>query len=162
MIARILVALDASPRAAGVLWTAAEIARRFDAAVHPLRVVFVPPEFPPSAHVAHGDPLPDHLMRGAEEELRHLVASAADLRLMAPMVRRGQPWRVILAVAEEIDANLVVIGSHGYHGIDRLLGTTASKVANLATRDVLVVHNRVDPPNSSSLLGGDESTGPYR
>ena len=39
-------------------------------------------------------------------------------------------------------ADLIVLGSHGYHGLDRLLGTTAGKVVNLARRNVLVVHGR--------------------
>ena len=34
---------------------------------------------------------------------------------------------------------LIVIGSHGYGGIDHLLGTTAARVVNHADRPVLVV-----------------------
>ena len=40
---------------------------------------------------------------------------------------------------------MIVLCSHGYGGIDRLIGTTASKVVNLADRSVLVVR---DPPSS--------------
>jgi nucleotide-binding universal stress UspA family protein len=40
------------------------------------------------------------------------------------------------------------VGSHGYHGLDYLLGTNASKVANLAHRDVFVVHDRPSDPQS--------------
>ena len=39
-------------------------------------------------------------------------------------------------------ADLVVIGSHGYGGLDRLLGTTAAKVANRAPCSVLVVRGK--------------------
>ena len=35
--------------------------------------------------------------------------------------------------------DLIVIGSHGYSGIDRLIGTTAAKVVNHAKQSVLVV-----------------------
>jgi nucleotide-binding universal stress UspA family protein len=35
--------------------------------------------------------------------------------------------------------DLIVIGSHGYDALDRLLGTTAAKVVNHADRSVLVV-----------------------
>lgn len=44
--------------------------------------------------------------------------------------------------AAKYDVDLIVVGSHGYHGWDRVLGTTASRVANLADRDVLVVRER--------------------
>lgn len=159
MIDRILAALDASPRATSVFVAVAEIARRFDAEVHPLRVIQIPPEFPPAAHVSHGDPLPARLVSEAEDALRQLTSFATDIRLMKPVVRVGQPWRQILAAAEELDVDLVVIGSHGYHGIDRVLGTTAGKVANLAKRDVYVVHARVDAPTSEALLAADQ---PYR
>jgi len=146
VIERILVALDGSPRSAGVLAAAAEIGRRFDAELLPLRVIFIPAEFPPSAHVAHGDPLPAHIVDEAERELIALVASVTGVRVGAPTVHQGQPWRAILQAAADLDVDLIVIGSHGYHGLDRVLGTTAGKVANLSDRNVLVVHDRSRRP----------------
>ena len=68
MIKKILVALDASPRAPNVLFSVAELARKFDADIYPLRAIFVPPEFPPSAHVEHGDDLPAKMVADAEAE----------------------------------------------------------------------------------------------
>jgi nucleotide-binding universal stress UspA family protein len=161
MIRRILAALDASPRAPSVLWTVAEIARRFEARVYPLRVIFVPPEFPPAAHVDGDDPLPARMKKEAEDALRQLVRFTTDLDVAPPMVRQGQPWREILAGADDIDADLIVVGSHGYHGLDRILGTTAAKVANLSRRDVYVVHNRVEPPPSADVFPGEPEE-PYR
>jgi nucleotide-binding universal stress UspA family protein len=162
MITRIVAALDASPRAAGVFWTVAELARRFDADVHPLRVIQIPPEFPPAAHVTHSDPLPARMVVDAEDSLRKLTAFATDVRVRKPIVREGQPWRVIIAVADEIGADLIVVGSHGYHGIDRVLGTTAGKVANLARHDVYVVHSRVELPSSDAMVAEAEPRSPYR
>jgi hypothetical protein len=48
------------------------------------------------------------------------------------------PWHVICDAARDEGAALVVIGSHGYRGIDRLLGTTASKVVDYAKQSVLL------------------------
>jgi nucleotide-binding universal stress UspA family protein len=42
-------------------------------------------------------------------------------------------------IATEEDVDLIVIGSHGYHDADRVLGTTAAKVVNHADHSVLVV-----------------------
>jgi nucleotide-binding universal stress UspA family protein len=47
-------------------------------------------------------------------------------------------------VSDELDVDLIVLGSHGYYGMDRILGTTAANVANLAHRGVLVVRERAD------------------
>lgn len=59
---------------------------------------------------------------------------------------REPPWRVILATADDLDVDLIVLGSHGYHGMDRILGTTAGRVANQARCDVLVIHQRETRP----------------
>jgi universal stress protein F len=157
MIARILVALDASPRAPGVLAAAAEIASRFGAKLTLFRALHVPPDFPPAAHVDHGDPLPQHLSREAFASLEELTAALPDdVRVAGSLVRVGQAWRTVLEVADEIDADLIVLGSHGYYGMDRVLGTTAGKVANLARRNVLVVHEKATARTSQPPpRGGD-------
>jgi universal stress protein F len=157
MIARILVALDASPRAPGVLAAAAEIASRFGAKLTMFRALHVPPDFPPAAHMDQGDPLPHHLSKEAFASLEALAATLPeDLRAASSLVRVGQSWRTILEVADEVDADLIVLGSHGYYGMDRVLGTTAGKVANLARRNVLVVHERATARTSQPPpRGGD-------
>ena len=48
-------------------------------------------------------------------------------------------WDGICHAARELDVDLIVIGSHGYGAIDRVIGTTAAKVVNHADRNVLVV-----------------------
>ncbi len=140
MMRRILAALDGSQRAPGVFAAAAEIASRFDATLYLLRVILVPPEFPPGAAGMPSDPLPASLIEQAAEHLAELAARRPDLAIEPPIIQEGQPWRGILRASEELDVDLIVIGSHGYHGLDRILGTTAGKVANLARRSVLVVH----------------------
>jgi nucleotide-binding universal stress UspA family protein len=161
MIAKIVVALDGSMRAPGVFDAAAEVATRFGASLHPFRAIFVPPEFPAAAAGSQRDPLPEHLSKEAAGELVRLVVRAPHLAVAKPIVRVGQPWRLILEVADEVDADLIVLGSHGYHGWDRILGTTAARVANLAGRNVLVVHDRDGraavppaPPPSSPYRSG--------
>jgi nucleotide-binding universal stress UspA family protein len=144
VIRRILVALDDSHRGPGVVAAAVEIGERFGATLFAVQAIQLPPEFPPSAHVVESDPLPSHLERVALERLRALIAGAGGT-WAEPLVRRGQAARVILDAAEENDVDLMVLGSHGYIGIDRLLGTNAAKVANLAQRNVLIVHDRMAP-----------------
>jgi nucleotide-binding universal stress UspA family protein len=150
MITKILVALDGSRRAAGVFDAAGEVASSFGATLHPFRAVVVPPEFPAAAAGSPHDPLFEHLVTEANADLVRLAARAPLLAVEAPVVRVGQPWRLILEVADELDVDLIVLGSHGYHGLDRILGTTAGRVVNFSHRNVLVVHERPDPAGASS------------
>ena len=58
------------------------------------------------------------------------------------VVERGEPvWQRIVEVADERDAGIVVLGSHGRTGIQRvLLGSVASSVAAHSRRPVLIAH----------------------
>ncbi len=145
MLKKILVALDGSERAAGVLRTACEVAERFDAELCLLRVILIPPEFPAAAHAVVPDTLPTLMTAEAERGLDELVARVPAARSARRLVESGQPWRVILDTAARLDVDLIALGSHGYGGIDRLIGTTAAKVANHADRNVLVVHEHRAP-----------------
>ena len=143
MIERVLVALDQTSRASAVFGAAVEIADRFGAKMWLLRVVSLPAEFPPAAHVAEADALPEHLKAEIVRELEPYTAGEHAARIEAVIVSyAATPWRRILEEADGIDADLIVIGSHGYRGLDRVLGTTAGNVANRAVRNVLVVHER--------------------
>jgi universal stress protein F len=143
---RILVAVDDSVRALDVLAVAAGLARRTGAALRLFEAVSLPPEFPPSAHVDAPDPLPAFASREATRRLDTLKAAAgADLRCDYRVELSRSPWRAILAAADQYDADLIVVGSHGYSVLDRALGTTAAKVSNHSSRNVLVVHRRWRP-----------------
>ena len=137
----ILVPLDGSPVAPLVFTTAVRMARAFDATLHLLRVLTVDPVFPPAAHVSP-DGLEAKLVADARDELKQWIASVAGVRFGTEMVVLGDPWRQILDVARALDVDLIVLGSHRSHVADRILGTVASKIANHADRDVLVVHRR--------------------
>jgi nucleotide-binding universal stress UspA family protein len=141
MYSVILAAVDGSERSPGVLSAALEIAERFDARIHLFRAVAVPPEFPAAAAMPP-DSLPQVL---AQEARRSLVALAADnprIRIEDPDLTTPHPWRAVLDAAARVQAELIVVGSHGYGGWDHLLGTNTSKVADRADRNVLVVHGR--------------------
>jgi nucleotide-binding universal stress UspA family protein len=49
------------------------------------------------------------------------------------------PWQAVCFSAQAHEVDLIVIGSHGYGGLDRVLGTTAARVVNHALCSVLVV-----------------------
>jgi nucleotide-binding universal stress UspA family protein len=139
MIESILVALDKSPRAPSVFEVATSLARKFGAEVFIARVLWVPPDLPPAAHV-QPDGLEIKVEHEAREELHILMATAPDVNFGPPIVVEGDPARRILRIGDDLDVNLIVMGSHHYQGLDHVLGTTAAHVVNHARRDVFVVH----------------------
>ena len=137
---RILVALDTSERAPSVLEAARKIAASNpDCKLVLFHSVGLPPELPPSIYsFADGD-LYEVLMKNARVALDKLVASVPTAMVERVEVILGVAWQAICREAKERDVDLIVLGSHGYSGIDRLLGTTAAKVVNHADRSVLIV-----------------------
>lgn len=59
------------------------------------------------------------------------------------VVRKGNPRSVIVDEAEDWDADLIVVGSHGYHGLLRwLMGGVAQSVVSHAHCSVEVVREK--------------------
>ncbi|HVX94859.1 MAG TPA: universal stress protein [Polyangia bacterium] len=142
MIASILAALDESPRAALVFERATELARRLPARLVLMRVVWVPADIPPAAHVAASGvegSVERFVEASARDELRRLMETAREVAFGEPVVVEGDPWRQILIISKQLDVDLIVMGNHRYHGLERMLGTVAAKVVNHAHCDVLVV-----------------------
>ncbi len=51
------------------------------------------------------------------------------------------PWEEVLNAAKELNADLIVMGTHGRRGLERaLLGSVAEKVVRMARIPVLTVH----------------------
>ncbi|HEY2972019.1 MAG TPA: universal stress protein [Pyrinomonadaceae bacterium] len=85
------------------------------------------------------------LMDEEAERLTNEVAEAARASELAVemAVRHGDPRSVIIDEATEWQADLIVIGSHGYTGIKRLLlGSVAQSVVSHAPCSVEVVRQK--------------------
>jgi universal stress protein F len=136
---RVLVGLDGSSRASGVLTAAVEIGRARGSQVVLLRSVGVPPDVPQDIWKTTEEPLLDLLKRRAKQDLDEQAGRVPLELLGGAEIAVGVAWQAICETARTLDADLVVIGSHGYAGFDRLLGTTAAKVVNHAHCSVLVV-----------------------
>jgi nucleotide-binding universal stress UspA family protein len=142
MYRNILVGLDGSPRQPLVLEHAVMLAKASGAKLHLCRAMTVPIDVPAMMWTVQGDDFASFLVDHGRKELAKLRASL-DAELVDDVhVRVGQPADVLCKIAEEIRADLLVVGTHGYSGIDRLLGTTAAKVANRAPCSVLVIRAR--------------------
>ncbi len=80
----------------------------------------------------------EELMRRARRQLEQLGA-LWDIPESAQHLERGHAATHIIALAEQLDADLVLVGSHGRHGLQLLLGSTANAVLHRAPCDVLAV-----------------------
>lgn len=146
----ILVGLDGSPRAPAVLTVAVNIARSNRAKLTLLRAVGLPPEIPQDFWKTTDESLLDLLQRHAREYLDEHAAQVPQDVLEKTEVIVGQPWQVICGVARREHSDLIVVGSHGYSGLDHLIGTTAAKVVNHAGCSVLVVRGPTLPASPST------------
>jgi nucleotide-binding universal stress UspA family protein len=136
---RILVALDGSPRAKSILDTAALLATKLGGKLHLFRSVGIPAGMPSDAWKLTETSLLETLRDEATKYLAQQATTLPPEILGGCDVEVGVAWDAICARAQHIGADLIVVGSHGYGTIDRLLGTTAAKVVNHADRSVLVV-----------------------
>jgi universal stress protein F len=139
---KILVGIDCSPHSMEVLGAAVRLARLTGARLHLFRGVGVPRGVPAIAwSVAPGE-LDVLLEREALGELDQASREVPKELLAGTSVALGTPWQAICEAAKVENADLIVIGSHGFGAVDRLIGTTAAKVVNHADRSVLVVRAR--------------------
>jgi nucleotide-binding universal stress UspA family protein len=69
------------------------------------------------------------------------LAEAAGFRARSRAVQSAPTWKGIVEFADEHDAGIIVLGSHGRTGLaGRLLGSVAGAVAAHSPRSVLIVH----------------------
>jgi len=145
---RILVCLDNSPRGPVVASYAVDLAKALGARLSALRVVSIAPELSRIVSIEARADLIELMTNRAKKELSELLANAPPELIEGFYVHIGTPWDVICNEAVSLGCDMIVLGSHGYSGIDRIVGTTAAKVVNHSDRSVLVV--RETPPHKNN------------
>jgi len=144
MFETVVIATDGSDSAKRGVRTALDLADRFDATVHALYIV--------DAGEIRGTP------EAVQEEVREAMRTAGNEALsfvrdecghdLETAVREGKPATQIVEYAEEVDADVIALGTRGRHGEHAfLLGSVAESVVRRAPVPVLTVRQ----------LGGDES-----
>ena len=130
----IVVGYDGSPQARRALERAADLANG-----NPVTVVAAVPLISTSPQGPVVNLEPDRLAR--EQALREAGALLAERNAQSQLVEGfGDAADVIVREAKQQGADLVVVGSRGVHGAERvLLGSVSSKVVTHAPCDVLVV-----------------------
>ena len=137
----ILFATDLSAMTEAAAMRAAALTRRFRAQLTLLHVI---EHFPVDAS---NDPIPpenadpaEFLATDARNRLRQLVQQIGRPRSRQMVIRSAGPaTRVIVEVAQEIRADLIVLASSGHDRAPHLLRSTPCAVLNDAPCDVLAV-----------------------
>lgn len=145
-IHRILVPTDFTETSDRALEYAIELARRFDASVTLMHAYQIPAYgFPDTAIIASAE-LATQMSTAAQARLNALIDSFKTSGIsMVAILRDGVPWEEVKSVAEEIQADLIVIGTHGRRGLARaLLGSVAENVIRTSNLPVLVIHGPRD------------------
>jgi nucleotide-binding universal stress UspA family protein len=156
-IERILCPTDYSPFSERALARAVRLARWFGAVVTVVDVI------PTPLWVVSADPgvpyaVPADLLRVQRQEeaeaLERFVAPHRDQGVtIHTRLLDGDPSRLILDVAVEWPADLVVMGTHGRSGFEHLvLGSVAEKVVRRATCPVLTIGEAVAPDGTGPLF----------
>ncbi len=141
-----LVAIDLTDEADEVLAAGRRLADKLDAkltavtVVRPLNMMYADVGMAPIGSYAVD--LEREALQQAHERIEKLGAqyriAAEDCKVLL-----GSPATEIRKAAEESGAEMIVIGTHGRHGLGLILGSTANSVLHGVPCDVLVV--RVHP-----------------
>ncbi|HZQ07195.1 MAG TPA: universal stress protein [Anaerolineae bacterium] len=141
MYQKILVPLDGSPLAEAVLPHAEALAKSEGAELILLRVAVNP-----AAEFAFSDPaLAQTFVSDMESDTKSYMSQMEqkmkqDGMRARSLIREGPIAETILAVANELNADLIAMSTHGRSGVQRwLMGSTADRVVNHSKIPVLLI-----------------------
>ena len=136
----ILVPTDGSDHATRAAEHARYLARLFDATVHVISVVDVRSAERIVDGVGEGE-FVAHLEADAKKAVEAVEALVGERDSVQTAVIRGEPAQSILKYADEHDADLLVMGTHGRTGLTRYIaGSVTERVLRLAEIPVLTTH----------------------
>jgi nucleotide-binding universal stress UspA family protein len=145
MFKKILVPVDGSATSQQAVSRAVALARAFEGSVTVIYVIDPYPFSGVGADFSYGQAQyleaataeAHDALRGAREAI-----AAEGVSVDSRVVEASTPWRGILECATELGSDLVVMGSHGRSGLEKLvLGSTAQRVLSHAHIPVLVVRD---------------------
>ncbi len=139
---KVLVPTDFGPGSDRAMAYAAELAKSFGAEIVLMHAYEIPMVgFPDGSLVATAE-IASRVSEGAQVGLDRAAAalSMSGVRI-TKLLKQGPTWRTIVDTATESGAEMIVMGTHGRHGLPRaLLGSVAEKVVRMSPCPVLTVH----------------------
>lgn len=135
----ILLATDLSTQSDKIATRAREIADESNAQ---LSIVYVMEHSPVAYGGEYSIPIDVSLEESLEKKAHDSLAKLGAKYGIAnkdQYVASGSVKLAVVDTADEVKADLIVIGTHSHHGLDAILGSRASAILNHAKCDVLVV-----------------------
>ena len=143
---RIVCPVDFSDSSMRALDYAKSLAREADAQLTVLHVVSPELEIPFDYPVGDTSPTLAEFQKWREQDAQQRLDAATQYEAaytQEPLLTRGKPWKEILRVTEERQADLIVMGVQGRGVADLLFfGSTAQHVVRAATCPVLTLRGR--------------------
>jgi nucleotide-binding universal stress UspA family protein len=137
---RILAATDFSEASRDALHLAQSLARESSADLIVTHTCEVPTYTDFVAPFDLITPLADLARSKLDELLLSIRAECPDAK---GVIKVGVPWEQILAVATEVGADLIVMGTHGRRGFAHaIIGSVAERIVRLSAIPVLTVRSR--------------------
>jgi nucleotide-binding universal stress UspA family protein len=139
VFSNIVVGTDGSETASAAVALAVELALDQGAKLHLVVGVHSPTAVAVPAGGANvSDPSGGGLLRGLAQRMLENVAG--DLEGLETEIHTGvgDPAEVIISTADEVGADLIVVGSKGLRGTRRVLGSVPNSVAHKAGCHVLI------------------------
>lgn len=135
----IIAAVDLGENSAKVLQHAAPLAEICDARLTVLHVVNYIPASDMDYLIPPSEDSENKLIEAAQQQLQALLEREALASGVETITVTGRPKVEIARVAEQQQADLIVVGAHGRHGLAGLLGSTAERVLHRVSCDVLTI-----------------------
>lgn len=145
MFKHILLPVDGSPTAQKAVETAAGLARAFGSKVTAIYVIDPYPFTGLGSDFAYGQA--EYLGAAAIEAKEATQAAQktleqAGVNVKTSVVEAHTAWRGILETAASVGADLIVMGSHGRRGLEKMvMGSVAQRVLSHSTLPVFVVRD---------------------
>ncbi len=136
----ILVPIDFSESSEKAATAACALARKTGATVHLLHAYLIPVESVGLA-LTVSQQYVEQFVKDSKAQLLELAAKLCPDATAGPvLVLSGDPREVITEKAKELNAELIVMGTHGRRGLTRaLIGSVAESVVRTAHCSVLIV-----------------------
>jgi nucleotide-binding universal stress UspA family protein len=140
MFSTIVVGTDGSETAGAAVELAVQLARQSGAKLHVVSAVATPGGVAvPFGGVSVGDPSTGSAHAGiAAKHMLEKIAGGIDGLEVELHTGSGAPADVIVHYADEVGADLIVVGSKGMHGTRRILGSVPNSVAHHSDCHVLI------------------------
>jgi universal stress protein A len=136
---KILLAVELIPETDGeIIKVAQEITKQNDAHLYLTHAIEYLSSYGAAYGVAISPDLEEMQIKNANIAME-MLGDKINVPKNKRFVKMGPAKFSILDTADEIKADLIILGSHGRHGIRLLLGSTANAVIHSAKCDVLAV-----------------------